>query len=94
MKAHYGYEDGSGSFTITIDTDRCNGCEDCVAACPADLLQMIEEDPLEEAQVAAVRQERRNSIAQVCGPCKPSGYEHAELPCVAACEPDAIRHSW
>jgi len=94
MEAHYGYEDGSGRFIITINTDRCNGCEDCVVACPAGVLEMIEEDPLEPRRVAAVSEQHRNVIKDACSPCKPRGYEQAKLPCGAACAPDAIRHSW
>jgi len=37
MIANYGYKDGSGEYFISIDTDRCNGCGDCVPACPADV---------------------------------------------------------
>jgi NAD-dependent dihydropyrimidine dehydrogenase PreA subunit len=92
MQAHYGYEDGSGRFYITIDTDLCTGCEDCVTACPADVLEMEEEDPIDERMVAAVSDDHRKKIKYSCNPCKPSGY--TSLPCVAACEPGAIVHSW
>lgn len=92
MKAHYGYEDGAGRFYITIDTDRCDGCQDCISACPADVLEMIEEDPLEEGLVAAVGQEHQKKIKYSCAPCKPTG--HATLPCVEVCQPDAIKHGW
>jgi ferredoxin len=92
MQAHYGYEDGSGEYYITIDTDKCDGCEDCVEACPAGVLEMIEEDPVEENRVAAVSDEHRRKIKDSCARCKPTGY--VSLPCVGACEPRAIRHSW
>ena len=92
MKAHYGYQDGSGSFTITVDTELCTGCEECVRVCPAGVLQMVEEDPLEDRLVAAVVEDHRKRIKYSCAPCKPSGY--TELPCVAACEPGALTHSW
>ena len=92
MKAHYGYEDGSGRFYITIDTERCDGCTLCVPACPASVLTMIEEDPVGERLVAAVSEEHRKKIKYSCNPCKPAG--HGPLPCVAACEPGAIVHSW
>jgi len=41
MKAHHGYEDGSGRYDITVDTDLCNGCEECVkvAACEPDAIE-------------------------------------------------------
>ena len=35
MLANYGYSDGSGNYFITIDTEKCNRCGDCVAACPS-----------------------------------------------------------
>ncbi len=28
--ANFEYNDGSGEFFISIDTDRCSGCGDCV----------------------------------------------------------------
>lgn len=92
MKAHYGYEDGSGRYTITVDTDLCNGCEECVKVCPASVFGMIEDDPVEERMVAAVSEEHRKKIKYSCNPCKPAG--HTALPCVTACEPAAIVHSW
>ena len=92
MKAIYGYEDGSGRYYITVDTERCTGCEDCVKVCPAGVLAMMEEDPIEARMVAAVGEAHRKKIKYSCNPCKPAG--HATLPCVEACEPDAIVHSW
>ena len=92
MKAIYGYEDGAGRIYITIDTGLCDGCQDCISACPAGVLEMIEEDPEGEDLVAAVGQEHRNRIKESCAPCKPKGY--ATLPCEEACEPDAIKHGW
>jgi Fe-S-cluster-containing hydrogenase component 2 len=92
MLAHYGYEDGSGSYDITVDTVRCTGCRDCVVVCPARVLTMIEEDPVEERLVAAVSDEHRKKIKYSCSPCKAAGY--TSLPCVVACEPIALSHSW
>lgn len=92
MQAHYGYEDGSGPYYITIDTDKCNGCEECVKVCPAQVLEMDEEDPLEERRVATVAHAHRRRLKESCALCKPNG--HAAPPCVTACEPAAIEHSW
>jgi Fe-S-cluster-containing hydrogenase component 2 len=92
MLAHYGYEDGSGRYYITVDTDLCTGCNDCVKVCPSGVLEMVEEDPIEERLVAAVAEDHRKKIKYSCNPCKPTGYD--SLPCVAVCEPEAIVHSW
>jgi len=56
------------------------------------VLTMIEEDPVEERLVAAVSDEHRKKIKYSCSPCKPAGY--TSLPCVVACEPNALSHSW
>lgn len=95
MKANYGYADGSGEFFIQIDSVRCDGCGDCVPACPAGVLVVGEDenDPSREAPVALVVADRRRSVGYDCAPCKTGG-ARPELPCVAACRPGAIAHSW
>ena len=93
MLANYGYKDGSGEYFITIDTDKCLECQEhgCVAACPEDVLEIIEDDY--DDQVAAVRAEHRKKIKYSCAPCKPER-DRPQLPCVAACGPGALSHSW
>ena len=94
MQAHYGYKDGSGDYFIIIDTDRCNGCGKCVKACPYGVLELVENEfDIEGGLMAAVTEEHRKKIKYTCGPCKPVSGER-KLPCVLACEPKAITHSW
>lgn len=95
MRANFGYTDGSGEFYITLDTTKCNGCGDCVTACPAQILQLAENeyDPLAESKIGVVKQSNRNTIKYDCGPCKPPSGVRA-LPCVNACKPGALAHSW
>ena len=93
MKANYGYRDGSGDYFIVIDTDRCIECEHqgCVPACPGGVLEIIEDDY--EDEVCAVAEEHRKKIKYSCAACKPDT-NRPSLPCVIACTPEAITHSW
>ncbi|MFP4081565.1 MAG: 4Fe-4S binding protein [Candidatus Aminicenantes bacterium] len=95
MLAHYGYKDGSGDYFITIDTDKCDGCRKCVEACPHGVLEVGEDenDPFREEPVAKVTEAERKKIKYTCAPCKPMK-ERKPLPCVQACAPQAIVHSW
>ena len=95
MIANYGYKDGSGEYFITIETDKCNGCGECVKACPARVLEIRENDfdPLADDKMAAVTEEHRKKIKYSCAPCKPTSGRH-DLPCVSVCEFNAISHSW
>jgi ferredoxin len=94
MIANYGFKDGSGDWHITIDTDKCTGCGDCIVACPAHALEITENeyDPFGNQHVAQIIEEERKKVKYTCAPCKP-GFGAEPTPCVAACEPRAISHS-
>ena len=97
MRANYGYHDGSGDFFITIETDLCDGCGECVTVCPAGVLELVEDEFTieDDSKTIAVADEHVKKIKYSCAPCKPSsGYAMAELPCMRACAPNAIQHSW
>ena len=96
MLANYGYKDASGDFFITIDTDNCDGCADCVTACPVDVFEVVDEDPndpLREEPVAIVADNKKKKLKYECNPCKPLS-DRPPLPCVEACQTSAISHSW
>lgn len=93
MIANYGYMDGSGQFFISIDTDKCATCYDkpCIHACPKGMFEKIIDDYDEE--VVAIKEVYRKSLKYECAPCKPAkGW--TTLPCIEACNPKAITHSW
>ena len=108
MIANYGYKDGSGEYFISIDTDKCNGCEKCLEACPQNVFETGSDDadPFREELVAKVGEANRKKLRYTCAPCKQylttlsgvkteeSDKEIAKLPCVVACETGAIGHSW
>lgn len=89
--ANYGYTDGSGEYYITIDTDKCDGCAECVKVCPAQILEIITDDY--DQEVAVIKEKNRKNIKYDCAPCKPIT-NRPELPCVRVCKPGAIKHSW
>ncbi len=85
----------AGRDAITIDTDKCDGCGECVPACPGAVIQVEEDenDPLNDEPVAKVADEQRKNLKYACASCKPDRHRQS-LPCVAACTPGAIAHSW
>jgi ferredoxin len=72
MLAHWGYQNGSGAYFITIDTDKCNGCGKCKEVCPQVVFDVGEDpaDPLREEPVAFVSEEHRKKLRFTCSPCK------------------------
>ena len=96
MLANYGYKDASGDFFITIDTEKCNGCGECIKACPSSIFAVVNEDPNEpmrDGPVAIVLGDKKKKLKYECNPCKHAAGS-LPLPCVEACEAGAILHSW
>jgi ferredoxin len=88
--ANYGYADGSGEYFIAIDTDRCDGCGECVAACPKGVFEVALDDY--DNMVARVKEDLSRSLSYVC-----PGYErcqYLQVNCHSACARDAISHTW
>ena len=50
MIANHGYTDGSGTYFISVDSEKCDGCGKCVDACPYGVLEVVDDpfDPLED----------------------------------------------
>jgi NAD-dependent dihydropyrimidine dehydrogenase PreA subunit len=94
MIANYGYEDGSGSYYITIDTNKCGVCKekDCLKACPAGLF-LVELDDWDD-EVVVIRKDLCNTLRTQCAGCKPMDNRPKLLPCQQACAMQAIVHSW
>ena len=65
MLANYGYKDGSGEYFITIDTDKCNGCNACVEACPNNVLEAAEEKTTFDVVLAEVGGNKISVIKEV-----------------------------
>ena len=94
MIANYGYKDGSGEYYISIDTDKCIDCaagRACLTACPKGMFEPMTDDYDDE--VVWIKAQFRRSLAYDCADCKPSG-SRPPLPCVTACTPAAVKHSW
>ncbi|MGB0128523.1 MAG: ferredoxin [Rhodocyclaceae bacterium] len=94
MIANYGYKDGSGDYYISIDTDNCIACpvgRACIGACPKQMFEAMTDDYDDE--VIWIKAANRRSLAYDCSQCKPAG-GYTSLPCMSACTPGAIKHSW
>ncbi|MDD5094622.1 MAG: 4Fe-4S dicluster domain-containing protein [Dehalococcoidia bacterium] len=89
--AQYGYNDGSGEYWITIDSNFCDGCGSCVKACPEHVFEVIPDDY--DDNVSMVKETVKKKLKYLCSSCKPiSGERH--LACIEACPLGGISHSW
>jgi len=91
FKVHYGYSDGTGNYFITIDAGRCDGCGECVPACPSGILEVVEEDSSQPK--ARVKEAARKKLAFLC-PGFPACSRRLEMNCHRVCPGDAISHTW
>lgn len=90
-RVHYGYADATGDYFITIDRSRCDGCGQCVSACPAGIFALAGRNGAEPR--AIVRGEARKRLSALCpgfGSCSRS----MSANCHSVCGADAISHSW
>jgi Fe-S-cluster-containing dehydrogenase component len=91
MIIHYGYEDGSGRYYVSIDAEKCNACNDCIERCPQKVLAMdtVMID-IEDKNVAVVLESQRKKLKYTCAPC----HEGNNIQCVQACQTGAIVATW
>jgi NAD-dependent dihydropyrimidine dehydrogenase PreA subunit len=91
MIIHYGYQDGSGRYYVSIDAEKCDACKSCIEICPQKILKidtvMID---IEDKQVAVVDEAYRKKIQYTCASC----HQGNDLPCVQSCKKGAIAATW
>ncbi len=91
MKAQYGYSDGTGDYFITVDTGRCDGCGECVKACPAGLFTLVKDNYRQLK--AGIKEDSRKKLHIVCPGFKACATANA-VNCHSVCQKDALSHTW
>jgi len=89
-KVQYGYSDGTGEYFITIDTELCNGCGDCIEACPAGIYMMSENGG---HPTAIVREDLRKRLSFSCPGAESCKQKNGQN-CRDVCSQQAISLSW
>ncbi len=91
MKINYGYSDGGGDYFIAIDVDRCDGCGECLPACPSAIFEIIEDD--DGQPKASVMGAARNRLDILC-PGFDACQRDQKVNCHSVCQVEAITHAW
>ncbi len=90
-KVHYGYNDATGDYFITVDSGKCDGCGECVSACPAEIFEVIRNNGGEPE--AGVKESVRKRLSILCpGASVCNGKDQAN--CVQICPNNALELSW
>ncbi len=94
MIAYYGFEDGSGSYYIKVDTNQCQRCTDkpCINACANMLFEKAESDF--DGEVVEIPKHKQRMVQSACENCKLVAHSNDTLPCHKACPYRAIEHTW
>lgn len=91
VKVQYGYNDGTGDYFITIDLESCDGCGQCVSACPAAIFEVVQEDGRHPK--ARVTEATRKRLSILCPGYRSCSGNH-EANCLSICQHDAISLTW
>ena len=87
----YGYSDGTGEYFITIDKGLCDGCGECVTACPGDVFVMAQDGS--DDMKAVVKETVRQKLAFTCPGFEACSKSH-QTNCHTICPCEAISHTW
>jgi ferredoxin len=91
MVVHYGYEDASGKYYVSIDAEKCDACKICIEKCPENMLtiDMVMLD-LDDKAVAVVHEAYRKKIQYTCAAC----HQKKAIHCAQSCKKGAIAATW
>ncbi len=90
-KIQFGYNDATGDYFIAIDLSKCDGCRQCVNACPSGVFEVAQEDGRQPK--AKVTDTTRKRLAIVC-PGNIACQKSRGSNCQTACKNKAITSSW
>ncbi|UCB43759.1 MAG: 4Fe-4S binding protein [Dehalococcoidales bacterium] len=90
-KVQYGYNDGTGDYFITINLGSCDGCGECVSACPEGIFEVFQEDGHQPK--ARVTEASRKRLSILCPGYHSCSSEH-RTNCLSICQQNAISLTW
>ncbi|NLE90627.1 MAG: 4Fe-4S binding protein [Dehalococcoidales bacterium] len=90
-KMQYGYEDGTGSYFISLDEGLCDGCGKCADVCPAGIFCLVQRDGYKVAEVKQTAIKRLSALCPGFITCRTGNHG---VTCKNVCKHNAIEHSW